>query len=128
MPLGGNAVPRSRNVRLTPVQRDLLWAVEDAGAEDLWTVWITVQDAHDSMPSDQFRAEFVDGLLGLSRLGYVRVVRRARGPAGGAVDVPHEALERLWVGEIREVGDGVEVEMTDAGYRALGTPGGVHPQ
>jgi hypothetical protein len=124
---GGTAVPRSRNLRLTPVQRDVLWAIEEAGAEDLLTVWVTVQDAHDSMPRDQFQAEFVDGVLGLSRLGYVRVVRRVQGPAGVAVDLPHEELERLWFGDMRAVGGGVGVEMTDAGYQALGVPGGTQP-
>ena len=69
----------------------------------------------------------MDGLFGLSRLGYVRVVRRVQGPAGTAVAVPREVLEGLWIGEIREVGDGIEVEMTDAGNHALGAPGGTSP-
>lgn len=117
-------MPRSRNVRLTSIQRDILWAIEETGADDLWTVWITVRASHDSMPGDQFWVEFVDGLFGLSRLRYVRLVRHLPGSAGTHTEAPREQLERLWVGEIRDVGNYVEVEMTAAGYEALGEPGG----
>jgi hypothetical protein len=71
------------------------------------------------MSEDQFRVEFVDGLFGLLRLGYVRLIRMVPGAVGITVDLPCEELACLWVGAMRD-GDSVEVEMTGSGREALG--------
>jgi DNA-binding MarR family transcriptional regulator len=55
----------SRKLRLTPLQRDLLWMLEEAGEETLTTILVTLK------PSD--RETFDRDLASLIRLGFVSV-------------------------------------------------------
>jgi hypothetical protein len=110
-------------VRLTPIQRDILWAVEEAGQEELQTVWVTVRPDHDLMSDDEFRIEFVEGLLGITRLGYVRLLHRMSTMGRESRAITKQETQRLWTDAVQQALAGIYVEMTDAGYAALGEPG-----
>jgi hypothetical protein len=75
------------------------------------------------MPSDQFRIEFVDGLLGLSRLKYIRLAHGLSGTPESRIKFMLEDTKRLWAGDLRGAANDTFVEMTDLGERAIGEPG-----
>ncbi len=58
----------ARKVRLTPLQRDITWAMEEAGALELESMKATVQ----AQSPEAFEA----AMAGLIKLGYIKLTHR----------------------------------------------------
>ncbi|MBX3469626.1 MAG: hypothetical protein KF878_22370 [Planctomycetes bacterium] len=120
----GRGTPRKRT--LSPLQRDLLRALEEAGSEALDSLANALPGSEDPGFLDRLQ----EAIAGLERAGLVELQRSLPGRNGGPR--PDERLEAgaalpallrrdaaLWVAT--ESGAGVEFVLTLAGRRALGS-------
>ncbi|MCO5169724.1 MAG: hypothetical protein M9894_25580 [Planctomycetes bacterium] len=117
--------PRKR--KLSPLQRDLLWALEEAGGEGL----ATLTNALPGREAPAFLDHLQEAIAGLERAGLVELQRtlpagRSGGPpaterleGGRDVRVLLRREAALWVAT--EAGAAVELVLKPEGRRALST-------
>jgi hypothetical protein len=123
-----------RKQRLSPLQREVLWILEEAGAENLLTVLWTLRAHFPALEVTPLLGEAVDGLRRLWLAGLIEVSTYHAGPSPVWVPLGPDSAEQVWALLFALPGDserwvwpgGIplpcpEVVLTEAGRRSLTT-------
>jgi hypothetical protein len=70
---------------LTPVQREVLWALEEAGEENTPTLVNTLRSKFSNLSDEELHREINEAVEGLSRYGFVYMSPGVDGSAGASV-------------------------------------------
>src|SRR4051812_18322485 len=79
---------RSRKLRLSPVQREIVWMLEEAGAEEIPTVLYTLMTTLPDCSPDEVVAAVEEAVRGLCDLGLVVFGRDYEAPGLHYVQIP----------------------------------------
>jgi hypothetical protein len=91
---------RPRKVRLSPMQREILWILEEAGAEYIAATLNRLEKRFPEYSRDQFISTFEEAIRGLWELGFIALGRDYQKPGLTYVLVPQqETLEYLQIHE-----------------------------
>ena len=122
----------SKKLKLSPMQREIVWMLEEAGSEALTTVLITLHGQFPGMAWRELMKNAEDAVKGLLHLGLVSLRQHVEKERGGYIYMPLEPNEvarvlsfqqnyarRNQVRDWPNDGSWVELVITGAGERAL---------
>ncbi len=130
--MGPDAPGSRRKQRLSPLQREVLWMLEETGAEDLLTVLRTLRARFPGLEVTPLLGEATDGLRRLWLAGLIELSTYHAGPSPAWVPLAAASAEQVWALLFTLPGDAEhwnwptdttlprpEVVLTEAGRRNL---------
>lgn len=95
------AASKSKKYRLSSVQREILWALEESGAENIPTVLNTLRLKCANLSPNELLSQSEKAIRGLKEIGFISLTQDYEKPGLGFVPISPEHVGRfLSIGDI----------------------------